>query len=154
MFFSSVSHWTLHKDLAYLPKGCPFFLNNKGKAPPPHHKPTLQHTHARLSLPSSLSLPFLGCSSFFSMWRRDCMTAFPTPCGPKPGERKTLLLTLQVWEEVTTSSPESEHALKAEAHTLTHPAASVKPYGLLVNVFVEGKRICNSSEDLGVDRTT
>lgn len=70
------------------------FLNNRGnpRSPVLLHTLTTLHTPQLSSLPSSWSLPFLGCSSFFFfffffIWKRDSVTAFPA-CRLEPGERE------------------------------------------------------------------
>lgn len=56
------------------------------------------------------------------------MTAFPASRGLEPGERKLCYsLRLQLWEEVTTSSPDSEHThthAQADIHTHTYTRSS------------------------------
>lgn len=92
------------------------FLNNRGnpRSPVLLHTLTTLHTPQLSSLPSSWSLPFFGCSSFFLffIWKRDSVTAFPA-CRLEPGERELCYsLRLQLSEEVTTSSPDPVHILR------------------------------------------
>lgn len=100
------------------------FLNNRGRTPPPPHTHTTHmHTHTTTaSLPPlfpelALFRLFLFFSFFSSSEKGDSMTAFPASCGLEPGGRKLCYsLRLQLWEEVTTSSPDSVHA-RSGRHT-------------------------------------
>lgn len=92
--FSSLSHWSHHGETWLICLRVALFsLTTKGK--PPHtHRSTPQHTQTTVLIPPFfLEFALFRLFLFFSMWRRDSMTAFPAPCRPKPGERKTLLLT-------------------------------------------------------------
>ena len=107
-------------------------LNNRGQAHTTSHPTTHTHTHTHTPPPPLLSslLPFFPELALFRLFlffpseKGDSMTAFPASRGLEPGERKLCYsLRLQLWEEVTTSSPDSVHTHTCSGrytHTHTH----------------------------------
>lgn len=78
---------------------------------------TTHTTTAFLPPPSSPSLPFLGCSSFFHLKGRIVWQLFLLLVDwSRERENSCYSLRLQLWEEVTTSSPESVHR-RTDRHT-------------------------------------
>ena len=106
-------------------------LNNRGQAHTTSHPTTHTHTHTHTHTPPPLLsslLPFFPELALFRLFlffpseKGDSMTAFPASRGLEPGERKLCYsLRLQLWEEVTTSSPDSVHTHTCSGrYTHTH----------------------------------
>lgn len=127
--------------------------------PSPPHTRTQTYTQPLLSsLPSFPSLPFLGCSSFFHLKGRIVWQLFLLLVDwSRERENSCYSLRLQLWEEVTTSSPQSVHRGTGR-HTHTHSLQdvttavtgnSLEQSGLFVMLHyfqnLEGKTICTES---------